>query len=189
MLDFTATGVRISATATMTGAAGAVIATVGTMIAAVGATVAAVGTTIAAEGRTTVLIEGGVVVVESTEQVKVADDLQSRDDVEGRTMGESGVETADVREVAVVEDATKLVEPVVAVRRAETEGGPASMWSSSSSTFPFSLGINRSQRFNGSRFRCDTEGQRHTLHEQITFREIWIPISHAKHCNRGGRTS
>ena len=175
MLDFTATGVRISATATMTGAAGAVIATVGAMIAAVGATVAAVGATIAAEGRTTVLIEGGVVVVvvvESTEQVKVADDPQSRDDVEGTTMGESGVETADVREVAVVEDATKLVEPVVAVRRAETEGGPASMWSSSSSTFPFSLGINRSQRFNGSRFRCDTEGQRHTLHEQITFHEI-----------------
>ena len=183
MLDFTATGVRISATAAMTGAAGAVIATVGAMIAAVGATVATVGATIAAEGTTTVLIEGGVVmvVVELTEQVKVADDPQSRDDVEGTTMGESRVETADVREVAVIEDATKLVEPVVAVRRAETEGGPASVWSSSSSTFPFSLGVNRSQRFNGSRFRCDTEGQCHTLHEQITFREIWIPISHAKH--------
>ena len=34
--------------------------------------------------------------------------------------------------------------------------------------------------FSGSRFRL---GQRHTLQEQTTFREIWIPISHAKHCN------
>ena len=100
--------------AAMTGAAGAVIATVGAMIAVVGATVAAVGATIAAEGTTTVLIERGVVVVvESTEWVKFANDPQSRDDVEGPTTGESGVETADVKEV--VEDATKLVEPVVAV--------------------------------------------------------------------------
>ena len=64
----------------------------------------------------TVLIEGGVVVVvESTEQVEIANDLQSRDDVEGTTTGESGVGTSDVKEVVVVEDATKLVEPVVAV--------------------------------------------------------------------------
>ena len=41
------------------------------------------------------------------------------------------------------------------------------------------LGVNVQSRF---RFRCDTEGQRHTLQEQIAFREIWIPISHAKHC-------
>ena len=52
-------------------------------------------------------------VVESTEWVKFANDPQSRDDVEGPTTGESGVETADVKEV--VEDATRLVEPVVAV--------------------------------------------------------------------------
>ena len=99
----------------MTGAAGTVIATVGVMIAMVGATVAAVGATIAAEGTTTVLIEGGVVVVvvESTERVKFANDPQSRDNVEGTTTGESGVETSDVKEVD--EDATKLVEPVVAV--------------------------------------------------------------------------
>ena len=45
-----------------------------------------------------------------------------------------------------------------------------------------STGVKVQSRFNGSTFRCDTEGQRHTLHEQITFREIWIPISHAKHC-------
>jgi len=32
------------------------------------------------------------------------------------------------------------------------------------------------------RFRCDTEGQCHTLQEQTSFHEIWIPISHAKHC-------
>ena len=45
-----------------------------------------------------------------------------------------------------------------------------------------STGVKVQSRFNGSTFCCDTEGQRHTLHEQITFREIWIPISHAKHC-------
>ena len=119
-----ATGVRISATAAMTGAAGTVIATVGMMIAAVGATVAAVGATvatvgatIATEGTMNVLIEVGVVVVviELTEQVKIADNLQSRDDVEGTTTEESRVGTADVKEVVVIEDATKLVEPVVAV--------------------------------------------------------------------------
>ena len=54
-----------------------------------------------------------MVVVESTEWVKFPNDPQSRDDVEGTTTGESGVETADVKEV--VEDATRLVEPVVAV--------------------------------------------------------------------------
>ena len=68
-------------------------------------------------------------------------------------MGESRVETADVREVAVVKDATKLVEPAVAVRTAETKGGPASRWSLSSSTFLFSLGVNRSQRFNVQWFK------------------------------------
>ena len=110
-----ATGVRISATAAMTGAAGMVIATVGAMIAVVGAKVAAVGAMIAAEDTTTVLIEGGVVVVvvELTEWVKFANDLQSRDNVEGTTTEESGVETADVKEV--VEDATKLVKLVVTV--------------------------------------------------------------------------
>ena len=113
MLGFTATGVRISAMAAMTGAAGTVIATVGAMIAVVGATVAAVGATIAAEGTMTVLIEGGVVVVESTKRDKFANNPQSQDDVEGTTTGESGVEPADVKEV--FEDATKLVEPVVAV--------------------------------------------------------------------------
>ena len=44
------------------------------------------------------------------------------------------------------------------------------------------LGLNVQSRFNGSRFCCDTGGQRHTLQEQTTFRWIWIPISHAKHC-------
>ena len=98
----------------MTGAAGTVIVTVGMMIAVVGATVAAVGATIAAEGTMTVLIEGGVVVVvESTKQVKFANNLQSRDGVEGMITGESRFETADVKEV--VEDAIKLVEPVVTV--------------------------------------------------------------------------
>ena len=78
MLGFTATGVRISAMAAMTGAAGTLIATVGAMIAVVGATIATVGAMIAAEGTMTVLIEGGVVlVVESTEQVKFANDPQS----------------------------------------------------------------------------------------------------------------
>ena len=48
------------------------------------------------------------------------------------------------------------------------------------------LRVNVQSRFNGSRFRCDTEGQHHTLQEQTTFREIWIPISHAKHCKRKG---
>ena len=45
------------------------------------------------------------------------------------------------------------------------------------------LRVNVQSRFNSPRFRCDTEGQRHTLQEQTTFREIWIPISHAKHCS------
>ena len=52
-------------------------------------------------------------VVESTEQVKFANNPQSRDGEEGTITGESRVETADVKEV--VEDATRLVEPVVAV--------------------------------------------------------------------------
>ena len=58
---------------------GVMIAVVGATVAAVGAMVATVGATIATEGTMTVLIEGGVVVVvvESTEQVKIADDLQS----------------------------------------------------------------------------------------------------------------
>ena len=91
VLDFMATGVRISATAAVTGVAGMVIATVGAMIAMVGAMVATVGAMVAD-------VEGAMVA-----------------DVEGTTMGKSRVETADVREVVVVEDATKLVEPVVTV--------------------------------------------------------------------------
>jgi hypothetical protein len=46
------------------------------------------------------------------------------------------------------------------------------------------VGSQRSIRFNVSRFRCHAEGQHHTLQEQTSFREIWIPISHAKHCNQ-----
>ena len=43
--------------------------------------------------------------------------------------------------------------------------------------------VNVQSRSNSSRFRCDTDsGQRHPLQEQTTLREIWIPISHAKHC-------
>ena len=48
------------------------------------------------------------------------------------------------------------------------------------------LGVNVQSRF---RFRCDIEGQRHILQEQITFREIWILISHAKHCRVRGEIS
>jgi len=44
------------------------------------------------------------------------------------------------------------------------------------------LGVNIQARFKSLRFHCDTEGQCHTLQEQTSFHEIWIPISHAKYC-------
>ena len=87
-----ATGVGTAATATTAGASGAMTAAVSAM---------------------TAPIEGGVVVVvvEATEWVEIVDDSQSSDHLDvGRTMGESGVEPVDVKEVVDVEDATKLVE-------------------------------------------------------------------------------
>ena len=42
------------------------------------------------------------------------------------------------------------------------------------------LGVNVQSRF---RFCCDIEGQCHISQAQIIFHEIWIPISHAKHCS------
>ena len=58
-------------------------------------------------------------------------------------------------------------------------------WSQTTACPSFSGLVNVQSRFNGSSsgFHCDTEGQRHTLQEQTTFHEIWIPISYAKHCS------